>query len=101
MKVHDGSDSLLGNTSDFRADWRGLGLAGQTTDPDGNIASDNRDANGLATVRYTKGSRVDVEGSSKETSVLMGRPPGGSVRRAGRRVRSATMRISPRAGRAR
>jgi hypothetical protein len=40
MKVHGGSDSLLGNTSDFRADWRGLGLAGQTTDPDGNVASE-------------------------------------------------------------
>ncbi|GIW88249.1 MAG: hypothetical protein KatS3mg108_2573 [Isosphaeraceae bacterium] len=47
-----------GNSWDLRPDWRGMGLVNQPTDPLGNVATSNRDANGLATVVVDRLSRI-------------------------------------------
>ncbi len=48
----------LGNISNIRPDWSGLGLPNVTTDPLGNVASSNRDGNGLATITIDRLNRV-------------------------------------------
>jgi YD repeat-containing protein len=40
----------LGNTTGLRSDWHGLGLTGQTTDAEGDVATNDSDGNGLATI---------------------------------------------------
>jgi len=49
-----------GHTTDLRSDWRGMGLTDQATDPDGNVATWDRDANGLATVAVDRVNRVTL-----------------------------------------
>lgn len=48
----------LGNETDQYPDWRGLGLTEVTSDPLGNIASVDRDSNGLATISIDRMNRT-------------------------------------------
>ena len=47
-----------GHTTDLRADWSGLGLANQLTDPDGNVATLDLNANGLPIVAVDRLNRI-------------------------------------------
>lgn len=47
-----------GNSSDVRLDWRGLGRPNQFTDPAGNVATADVDANGLATAVIDRINRI-------------------------------------------
>jgi RHS repeat-associated protein len=63
----------LSNVTNYRPDWRGMGLTNQTTDALGNVATVDRDANGLATITIDRLNRVtqdafDTKGNvTKET----------------------------------
>lgn len=46
-----------GHTTDLRPDWRGMGLENQSTDPDGDVATNDRDSNGLATIAIDRINR--------------------------------------------
>jgi RHS repeat-associated protein len=47
------------HTTQLRPDWNGQGLVGQATDLDGNVATADRNANGLATVTLDRLNRVN------------------------------------------
>src|SRR5262249_17727328 len=50
----------LANVTDLRSDWRGLGLTGQLTDAAGNVATNDRDADGLATIMIDRLNRITL-----------------------------------------
>jgi RHS repeat-associated protein len=62
-----------GNTSEFRPDWRGLGVTGQLTDADGHVFSNDIDANGLATVtidRLNRTTRRTFDSKGNPTTLI-------------------------------
>src|SRR5205814_2717456 len=46
------------HTTDLRADWGGLGIANQRTDPDGNVTSLDLNSNGLGAVSVDRLNRI-------------------------------------------
>ena len=54
----------LGNATYYQPDWRGMGLANQTTDALGNVTTVDRDANGLATITIDPMNRITQQAST-------------------------------------
>ena len=48
----------LGNLTQLRPDWDGLGLTNQAVDPSADVTTSDRDANGLATIMIDQDNRI-------------------------------------------
>jgi YD repeat-containing protein len=69
-EAHGTYTDPLSNVTDTRPDWGGLGLTGQMTDASGNIATNDRDANGLATITLDRLNRIDLYSFDTKGNVL-------------------------------
>src|SRR5205823_5863201 len=65
----------LGHTTTLRPDWRGQGLTVQATDPAGNVTTDDRDANGLATATIDRLNRVTLVSYDGKGNAITITPP--------------------------
>jgi YD repeat-containing protein len=68
-----------GNTWDLRPDWWGQGLTNQGTDPEGNVFTLDRDANGLATIMIDRLSRISTLTYDNKANPTSIRYPDGSI----------------------
>ena len=61
--------NALSNTTYYRPDWRGMGLTNQSTDALGNVATVDRDSNGLATITIDPMDRVTQDAYDSKGNV--------------------------------
>ena len=59
----------LSNTTTYRPDWRGMGYTDQTVDAMGNIATQDRDSNGLATITVDPMNRITQDAYDSKGNV--------------------------------
>ena len=59
----------LGNSTNYRPDWPGMGLTNQTTDALGNVSTVDRDSNGLATITIDPMNRVTQDAYDSKGNV--------------------------------